>query len=117
MPKKYISGLVSIGLPTYNRADLLKRAVDSLLGQTYQNIELIISDNCSSDGTQRVCQEYAAKDRRVRYHRQKENIGLLAIASFVLREARGEYFMWPSDDDWWDPRFIEYLKKPLDQYP
>jgi glycosyltransferase involved in cell wall biosynthesis len=117
MRKKYISGLVSIGLPTYNRADLLKRAIDSLLGQTYQNIELIISDNCSSDGTRKLCERYAAADSRVRYHRQNENIGIIANGLYVIKEARGEYYMWASDDDWWNPKFIELLKNSLDRNP
>jgi glycosyltransferase involved in cell wall biosynthesis len=115
--KSIIPGLVSIGLPTFNRASLIKKALDSLLAQTYGNFELIISDNCSTDETEKVCREYAIKDKRISYIKQKENIGLIANSLFVLTCASGEYFMWACDDDWWDTKFIELLKKPLDENP
>lgn len=109
--------LVSIGLPTYNGALKIRRALDSLLSQTYQNIELIISDNASTDDTREICAEYASRDKRIRYIRQKENIGQFQNFPFVLRNANGKYFMWTADDDWWDPRFIEILKNALDARP
>jgi len=101
--------LVSIGLPTRNRCSLLCGALDSLLGQTYTNFELIISDNASTDETGNICQEYAARDSRIRYIRQKENIGAVANFKFVADAARGEYFMWATDDDLWEPNFINEL--------
>ena len=67
--------LVSIGLPVYNEAEHLAQALDSLLGQDYENIEVIISDNASTDGTPQICADYAGKDGRVRYHRNETNIG------------------------------------------
>ena len=106
--------LVSIGLPTYNRAQFLRRALDLLLAQTYKNFELIISDNCSTDDTPKICEEYRKHDARIKYFRQKENIGITDNMSFVLNEARGDYFMWAADDDWWAPEFIEKLKIGLD---
>lgn len=98
---------VSIGLPTYNRVDLLSRAIDSVLRQTHSDLELVISDNASTDDTQRVCEEYARRDARIRYIRQPENIGLTGNFNGVLSAAKGEYFLWLADDDWLDDRYIE----------
>lgn len=109
--------LVSIGLPTYNGSVTIRRALDTLLAQTYGNFELIISDNASTDETGKICEEYAAKDMRVKYIRQKENIGPLANFKFVTTIAQGDYFMWAADDDWWDPKFIETLVKGLEENP
>ena len=109
--------LVSIGLPTFNRAFLLKRAVDSLLAQTYPHFELIISDNASTDETKKICRAYAQKDSRVRYFRQEQSIGVVAQPDFLLSKIRGDYFMFASDDDWWHPNFILRLKEVLDNHP
>ncbi len=101
-----IDAMVSIGLPTRNGSKTIRRALDTLLAQTYDNFELIISDNASSDNTGKICEEYAARDSRIRYIRQKENIGMTNNFNFVPRQTRGEYFMWATDDDLWDPNFI-----------
>lgn len=98
--------LVTIGLVTYNRSFLLREVIDSLLAQTYTNFELIISDDCSSDDTQKICEQYARKDDRIRYIRHNKNIGGVNNFNFVLKRARGEYFMWAADDDLWEPDFI-----------
>ncbi|MDP2593100.1 MAG: glycosyltransferase family 2 protein [bacterium] len=109
--------LVSIGLPTYNRATLLPKAIDALLNQTYKNIELIVSDNASSDDTEKIMETYANRDHRIRYIRQKQNIGGNPNHEFVVKQAKGEYFMWVSDDDWWDKRFVEELTNALESNP
>lgn len=106
--------LVSIGLPTRNRAHLLSQSLGSLLAQTYPNIEFILSDNASTDNTEQVIQSLAKRDRRIRFVRQKVNIGGNANHEFVLREAKGAYFMWASDDDSWDPHFVETLVRVLE---
>ena len=111
------NGLVSIGLPTYNRAPLLRLSVDSLLAQTYKNFELIISDDGSTDETEKLCEEYAARDERIRYIRHPKNIGHVVNFEFVVRQAKGEYFMWGGDDDLWDRQFIEKLILALDKNP
>ncbi len=97
---------VSIGMPVYNGAAYISKALDSLLAQTFSDFELIISDNASIDGTDKICRRYAARDARVRYIRQDVNRGASANFSFVLDEARGEYFMWAASDDIWLPDFI-----------
>lgn len=109
-------GLVSIGLPTYNGEKYLKRSLDSLLGQTYKDIELIVSDDSSSDGSYALCEKYAKNDNRIRLIRHKARLGQFKNFRFLAEEARGEYFMWAAQDDWWDSRFIEVLKKLLDTH-
>jgi glycosyltransferase involved in cell wall biosynthesis len=103
------SPAVSIGLPVYNGARFLQEALDALLGQTWQDLELIISDNCSTDATREICERAAARDPRVRYMRQPENIGPTRNFAFVLQQARGEFFMWAAHDDRWDSGWIEAL--------
>jgi glycosyltransferase involved in cell wall biosynthesis len=98
--------LVSIGLPTYNRASTLRRAIESALAQDYPNIELVISDNASTDETQAICLEVAARDKRVRYLRQQTNQGATVNFREVLKQSRGEFFMWLSDDDWMDESYV-----------
>lgn len=109
--------LVSIGLPVYNAEHHIRRALDSLLAQTYQSFELIISDNASSDATAGVCEEYVSRDPRIRFIRQKENRGRINNFLLVLAQARGPYFMWAGDDDWWAPEFLETLVQGLDTHP
>jgi glycosyltransferase involved in cell wall biosynthesis len=99
--------LVSIGLPVYNGAGKVGAAIERLLAQSYQNFELIISDNCSTDETAKICKNYAVNDQRVKYVRQTQNIGLWKNFQFVLEQAQGKYFFWNSGDDRRSPEFIE----------
>jgi len=114
VPKK---PLVSIGMPVYNGAKFIREALDSLLAQTFTDFELIISDNASTDETEAICREYAAKDARIRYIRQPENRGALANFQFVLDEAVGEYFMWAAADDRRHPSALERMIEVFEQNP
>lgn len=107
--------LVSIGLIAYNRGYLISEAIRSLLAQTYSNIELIISDDASTDNTAAVCRLHAKKDKRIRFFKQKNNIGLVNNSNFVLDKAKGRYFMWASDDDLWNRRYVEKLVRLLEK--
>lgn len=109
--------LVSIGLPTYNRVDLLKRAVASALAQDYPAIELVISDNASTDGTQAWCEDLSRRDGRVRYVRQGTNIGLTANYREVFRQSRGAFYMGFADDDWLDPSYVSQCTRILIAHP
>lgn len=109
--------LVSIGIPTFNRADSLRETLDSLCAQTYKNIEIIISDNASTDGTETLCRAYAARDTRLFYFRQEKNIGQMNNYSFLLSKARGAYFMWAQDDDFLDPTYVSVLTDTLERNP
>lgn len=105
---------VSIGMPVYNGARYVPEALDSLLGQTFADFELVISDNASTDGTEEVCRAYAARDPRIRYVRQPGNIGAVANFRYVLEQARGEFFMWAAHDDQWDSSFLSASTAILD---
>ncbi len=98
---------VSIGLPVFNRESSITNTIDSILAQTYENFELIISDNASTDRTREICQKYARIDKRVTYISQKSNIGMMKNFKFVLEESSSEYFMWWASDDVKSSNFIE----------
>lgn len=97
---------ISIGMPVYNGEKYIRDALDSLLNQTFTNFELIISDNASSDETERICRDYLDIDPRITYYRQTENIGASANFDFVLSKAKSSYFMWAAHDDLWEPEFL-----------
>ena len=106
--------LVTIGLPTYNRPVGLKRCLESILLQTYSNVEIIISDNCSTDNTvQEIIKEYREKDKRIQSFRQSINIGLEENFNFVFAQSNAAYFIWMSDDDYFDANYIEACMKEL----
>jgi len=106
--------LVTVGLPTYNRAKTVGNAIESVLKQDYANLELVISDDASPDDTRAVCEEFARRDARIRFIHQDKNLGMSANFQAVLNEATGEFFMWLSDDDWLDRGYlsqcVEYLR-------
>lgn len=91
--------LVSIGLPVRNAGARVARVAESVLAQDYQDLELVISDNGSTDDTEDVCRDLAKADSRIVYHRQARNIGLLNNFRFVIDAATGRYFRWIGDDD------------------
>ena len=94
-----IHPLVSVGVPVYNGGEHLEEALRSVLSQDYPNLELVICDNASVDGTEEVCRRIAAEDNRVRYLRHNTNIGLMPNFRQSLEEARGRYFSWLAHDD------------------
>jgi len=100
--------LVSIGIPTYNRPEGLHRTLECITGQSYRNLEIIVSDNCSPGvDTENVVKEFQRDDPRIHYFRQDENRGPAANFAFVLEKATGDYFMWATDDDERDQDFIK----------
>lgn len=109
--------LVTVGIPVYNGEQDLPESVGSILNQSYTNLEIIISDNASTDGTQLVAKQLAAQDHRIRYHRLDRNIGANANFEHVRRLARGEYFMWHGSDDVRPPGSIERLVQALERNP
>ncbi len=105
--------LVSIGIPTYNRTQQLKRAIESVLAQDYPNVEVVISDNASTDDTQALCEDLCRRDSRVRYVRQGANIGMAANHVEAFNHARGEFYMVLGDDDWIDPSYVSTCVRML----
>lgn len=104
-----ITPKVTIGMPVYNGERFIGEAIDSLLGQTFTDFELIISDNASTDSTEEICREYVAKDPRVVYWRQSKNQGAMNNFLFVLHKATGKYFMWAASDDYWSNNWLEVV--------
>jgi glycosyltransferase involved in cell wall biosynthesis len=106
---------VSIGIPVYNGENFIQKALDSLLNQTFEDFELIISDNASTDQTEAICQTYVAQDKRVRYLRNPENIGASGNYTRVFEAASGEYFKWAAHDDVCAPTFLAECVNVLDR--
>lgn len=105
--KQSLSPLLTIGLPVYNGEKTIKKILESILAQTFQDFILIISDNASTDLTEKICEEYSKKDSRIQYIKQKKNIGLLNNWNFLLKNATTKYFMWIEADDYYDHDFIK----------
>ena len=108
---------VFIGLPVYNGARFLEEALDSLLAQSYRDFTLLISDNASTDSTQSICHEYAARDARIRYVRQPSNIGAPRNWNFVTKKAEGDYFKWATGNDLVAPDMLARCVEALDADP
>jgi glycosyltransferase involved in cell wall biosynthesis len=108
---------LSIGLPVYNGEQYLAEALDALLGQSYRDFELIISDNASTDDTERICRSYLARDSRIRYIRQPRNLGCAGNHNFVFEQARGELFKWASHDDLYGRDLVLRCIETLDAHP
>lgn len=109
--------LVSIGVPVYNGGEYLEASLRSLLDQSYRTIELVISDNASTDGSGAICERMAAQDPRIVYVRQSENIGGVGNHNKVRELSRGRYFMWGSSDDLWQPSYVERCVQVLESRP
>lgn len=109
--------LISIGIPVYNGDNYLADTLDAILAQTFRDFEVLIADNCSTDGTEAICRAYVAKDPRVRYHRQPHNLGAAPNYNDVFHRSHGEYFKWSAHDDLIEPTFLERCVTVLDADP
>jgi glycosyltransferase involved in cell wall biosynthesis len=108
---------LTIGLPVYNGERFLGEALDSLLGQTFEDFELIVSDNASTDGTAEICRCYAKRDSRIRYVRQPQNIGLIPNHTFVMDEANGDLFKYAAHDDLYGRNLLSLCVQALEEDP
>jgi glycosyltransferase involved in cell wall biosynthesis len=105
---------VAIGMPVWNGEKYVSEAIESILGQTYGDLELVISDNASTDATAEICRGYAKQDARIRYIRQEKNIGAAPNHHEVVRHSSGRYFKWACHDDVLVPEFIDECVRVLD---
>lgn len=105
---------ISIGIPVYNGEEFLRKRIDSVLEQTCKDIEIIISDNASTDLTESICKEYVKRDSRIQYFRQNKNLGMMSNFNFLVQKASAKYFVWAAVDDSWDPTFLEKNIAALD---
>jgi len=108
---------VSVGLPVFNGAAVVSEAIRSVLFQSFRNLELVISDNHSSDATESICRHFAERDHRVNFCKKPRNIGPAANFQDVLSRARGGYFMWAAADDTWDLDYLQRAVAVLDTSP
>lgn len=113
MPKP----LVSICVPTRNRADSLRKSLETIRGQSYSPIEILISDNCSEDDTEQLCRELALADPRIRYVRQPRNIGLHGNHNFCMDASRGEFLCIFHDHDRREPGIVSEYVSFLEHHP
>lgn len=108
---------VSVGVPVLNGETHLGQALDSILGQDFEDFEIVISDNGSTDRTAEICREYERRDSRVRYRRLPQTIGVAANFRRVLTDATGEYFTWMAHDDLCDLGFLRRAIAVLERNP
>lgn len=109
--------LVSVCIPTYNRAEKLRRTVEALQRASYGNLEIVISDNGSSDATEATCRALAAGDARIVFHRHPANLGPTRNFNFAKAMAGGKYFLWHGDDDVVEPDYIARCVAELERDP
>jgi glycosyltransferase involved in cell wall biosynthesis len=108
--------LVTVCVSTYNRQNLLPDVLDSVLAQTYKQLDIIIVDDSSIDETENIAKRYCQKDERIRYFRHKKNKGLAAARNTAIFNARGKYFTFIDDDDQWVESFVEKFVSLAEQY-
>ena len=106
---------IDILLATYNGEKYLKEQIDSILNQTYKNIRIIISDDCSTDKTREILQEYEKKDERISVYYQKQNLGCVKNFDFLLQKVENKLYMLSDQDDIWLPEKIEKSVKTLEK--
>jgi len=108
---------VAIGLPVYNGENFVAEAIESILGQTYGDLTLLISDNASTDGTEAMCRDFARHDRRIQYFRRERNIGAVNNYNALVPMAKGDYFKWAAHDDVLTPTFLAEAVEALERDP
>lgn len=102
-------------MPVYNGQEYLQDAIDAILRQSFEDFELIISDNCSTDRTAEICETLAARDARIRFVRQSKNLGAIGNFNALVHLANGRYFKWAAHDDLMEPSFLQRCVDALDQ--
>ena len=108
---------VVIGLPVYNSERFLPETLDSVAAQDHPNLEIVISDDASSDGTADICHDFARRDARWRVQRHPQRLGWIANYNSLLRHSTGDYFLWVPHDDLYDPAYVGSLVALLEARP
>ena len=108
---------VTVGLPVYNGEEFLDRALECLCAQTFPDLTVLISDNASSDASPRIISAWAARDARIRVHRQPGNVGAMANFRWVLDRADSPWFMYAAHDDEWSPNYVQVLHRAITARP
>ena len=108
--------LVTVCIATYNRETFLPITIESVVNQTYREVEIIIVDDCSGDGTPTIVRRFMEKDKRIKYVRHRDNKGLAAVRNAAVFRGAGKYFTFVDDDDRWERTFIEKFVKEAEEY-
>lgn len=108
---------ISIVLPTYNGSHYIKDSINSIIQQTETDWELIIINDCSTDETLSICEEFVKKDKRIKVFTNKENLKLPASLNAGFSKATGKYLTWTSDDNLYKPKAFEIMLKYLEEHP
>lgn len=108
---------VTLAMPVYNGARYIAVAIRSILDQDFKDFELIITDNTSTDETEAICREFAARDSRIRYVRNERNLGVGPNHNLAVVLARGEYLKWCACDDYMSPNYVGACVDTLDRNP
>lgn len=109
--------LVSIGVPVFNGENTISDALTCLIEQDYKNLEIIISDNGSTDDTSQICKNFLKKDKRLKYYRSEENLGSIWNFNRVFMLSSGKYFLWAAHDDLREPSFVRACVEKMEQSP
>jgi glycosyltransferase involved in cell wall biosynthesis len=116
-PTSKAGARVQVFIPTYNRADRLEKAVESVLGQTWPGVEVVVLDNHSTDHTPDVVQRLMGRDLRVSHVRHRENIGMIANFNAVPSLVDGDFFAMLTDDDTYEPNFVANALTLFNDFP
>ena len=106
-----MDSLVTIYISTFSRLELLKRSINSALNQTYKNIEIIVVDDCSTDGTQEFLKEISKEDSRIRYFLKEKNSGACVSRNIAIKNANGEFITGLDDDDYFEPDRVDLFMR------
>jgi glycosyltransferase involved in cell wall biosynthesis len=109
--------LVTVGLPVYNAERYVAHSIDSLLAQTFRSFVIAVSDNASTDATGEICQKYASRDPRIRYHRNPTNVGMAGNYNLTFSLARSKYFRWTTADDYCHPDMLQDAVEVMEADP
>ena len=105
---------IVIGLPVYNGENYLEKAIASILAQSFDEWQLFIGDNASTDATESICRRYAQQDERIKYHRHEQNIGAAPNFNFLFQPGDAPYFKWAAHDDTLEPDYLRQCIQVLD---
>ena len=117
MEKKDSLGLISVIIPSYNAEKTIEKAIQSVIVQTYSNIEVIIVDDCSKDGTVKTAISYAAKDNRIKVLQNQTNMGVALTRNKGVKKAQGDWIAFLDSDDRWIPSKLEKQSDILKRNP
>jgi len=106
---------ITIGIPVYNSKKFIKKHIETILTQTYQDFFIIISDNGSTDNTARICEEISKNEDRISFYQHKKNNGAFWNFNFIINKATTEYFVMSAPDDLWSNNFLESNIASLDK--